>query len=467
MRRTKAGVVLILAAVAVLALSGCGAMTPEKLTAKIQQAVEKTPYSQAEMDMALDMTMAEPSTGIEVDLGIQMGGQMQMSYDPDTVYENLEIAIEMLGIRMPTNLEIYILPEEDGIASYTNIGGMWTRAELDAVPQTGEGLSIALWDLPPEQLSIDEDVTELEGDPAICLTGQVTGQDVAQAVEFLLGNLEESESMLDEDMLIREGQGDVDWEQVTAQVSAYVDPKTFLPLREEISIEGLDQALAGQLESAELSVSVQNASMTVDYTSYEPAQPCTLPEGAKAAVEQTQRLLEGNPDNGDGTFTIQESGYYVDITAPEGYELEYTNYDAVEFYNPELDRRVCYQMWMTVDSNDLFFWDMMAEESYQYKGGDDGSDPWARFRTADTDDFAFCVDDFEYQGACKGRNFYAWANLDDEFYSWILVKVYDGGDTQDTSLTEEELQGLLELVSTHQSPTTQEEMKEILEKLDL
>ena len=79
----------------------------------------------------------------------------------------------------------------------------------------------------------------------------------------------------------------------------------------------------------------------MDYTSYEPVEPCVLPEGAKEAAEQDQRLQEGNPDNGDGTFAIQERGCYVDVAAPEGYELESSGCDQVNFYNEELDRLVC------------------------------------------------------------------------------------------------------------------------------
>lgn len=111
MRRKLAGLALGLAAMAMLALSGCGAMTPEKLAGKIRQAVKKTPCSQMEMDMVVDMTMAEPTSGIETDLGIRMAGQMQMSYDPDTAYENLEVTVEMMDIRMPANMEIYVLQE--------------------------------------------------------------------------------------------------------------------------------------------------------------------------------------------------------------------------------------------------------------------------------------------------------------------------------------------------------------------
>lgn len=467
MRRKLAGLALGLAAVAMLALSGCGAMTPEKLAGKMKQAVEKTPCSQVEMGMTLDMTMAEAATGIEMDLGIQMDGQMRMSYDPDTIYENMEVTVEMMGFRVPANMEIYILQEEGKTVSYTNMADTWTRTELDAFPQTDGSGTVAIWDLPAEQLSIDEEVTELEGTPAVCLNAEVTGEDVSQALGFLFGNLEGSGSLLDEGMLIEGGQGDIDWTQIIAHVTVYVDPKTFLPIREELSIDGLDEAMSGLMGGDALSLNIQNAELTVDYTSYEPVEPCVLPENAKKAAEQDQRLQEGNPDNGDGTFTIQEGGYYVDVAAPEGYELESSGYDQVNFYSEELDRLVCYQMWITADSNDLFFWDMVIEEEVNYTGSEDIGDPMSEFKVTDTGDFLFCGEGFTYDGACKGRNYYAWANLDDGFCSWVLVKIYDGGNTVDSTITEEEIEGLLEQVSRHQQSAAPEDAEDTLNQLEL
>ena len=283
-----------------------------------------------------------------MDVGVQVEGGMRMSYDPDTVYENLKISVEMMGLRMPTEMELYILQEEDKVACYSNMGGSWLRSEVDAALQNDGSASAAIWNLPPEQLSIDKEVTELEGTPAICLIGQITGKEISQALGFLFSSLENSAG------LSGENQPEIDWEKITAQVSADVDKETYLPLRAQISVQGLDEVLAGLMGNG-ASLSIQNADITVEYASHEPVEPCVLPEGAKEAAEQAQRLLEGNPDNGDGTFTIQESGYYTDITAPEGYVLDYVNYDEVDFYSEELDRKVCYQMWTTADSNDFFF----------------------------------------------------------------------------------------------------------------
>lgn len=467
MRRTKACFALVLAAGAALTLCGCGPMTPEKLAGKVKQATEKTPYSQAELDMTMEMSMAEASTGIEMDLGFQIGGQMQVSHNPDTVYEDLDCTIEIMGLRVPTSMEVYILQEGDKIATYTNTQGSWTRSESDTSTQTTESASIALWDLPAEQLAIDEEVTELDGTPAVCLTGEVSGQDVAQAMGFLFNSLEESGGLPDEDMMLEEAPADIDWEKVSAQVIAYVDSKTYLPLREEITLSGLEEALSIPQAEGSVSFSIQNTNMTVTYTSYEPVEPCVLPEGAKEAAAQNQRLQEGNPDNGDGTYTLQESGFYVDIAAPEGYALKKTNYGEVDFYSEELDRMVCYQLWVTADSNDLFFWDMVNEQEYLY-AGDVYTAGRIEYKTMDTGSFTYCLDGFTHrQDGYTGTNYYAWANLDDTFYGWVVVTIHDGGEKQNSAITQEEVQGLLELASPYQIPTAQTEVEGLLNKLDL
>ena len=473
MKKRMAVASLALGGIAVLALSGCGAMTPEKLAGKIKKAVEKTPYSQADVSLTMDMSVGEPTTGIEMDMAISVGGQVRASYDPDTMYENLDMSIEMMGIRVPLNVEIYVLPEEDKIASYTYMDGSWMRQEISATSQVDGSLSVALWDLPADQLSLNEEVTELEGTPAACLSGTVTGKDISQAMGFLLGSLEESGSLLDEGMLMdQEGQpdlNDIDWEKISAQVDTYVDTKTYLPLRDEISITGMDEALSGLLEDSGVTLKIQQLEMTVDYPSYDPVEPCQLPEGAKEAAAQNERLMAGEPDNGDGTFTIQESGYYADIQTPEGYEVDYTSYDEVDFYSEELDRLVCYQMWTTTDSNDFFFWDKVSEEEYILTGESYGPGRLGMdfCLLLDTENYGFCVDGFPYQGTYAGYNYYAWANLDDSYYGWVLVSIYDGGDTMDFTITQEDIQALLEQVSPYRSPAGQQEVEEILDQLEL
>ena len=474
MKKKTAVVSLILGTAAALALSGCGAMTPEKLADKVKKAVEETPYSQMELDLTADMAIGDPTTGIEMDVGIQMDGQIRVSYDPDTMYENLNMTMEMMGVRLPINVEVYILPEDSEMVTYTytDLDGRWLRQGTGSSDQIGDNRSLALWAMPNENFTIDEEVTELEGTEVICLNGTITGEEVSKALGSLLSGLEESGSLLDEGMLMEEedltGLDGIDWEKVSAQVTAYVDAKTYLPLRDEFSFSGLDEALNDIVRESGATLGIHQVEMSVDYTSYDPVDPCALPEGAKEQAAQNERLLGGNPDNGDGTFTIQEGGYYADILAPEGYELAYTNYDEVDFYSEELDRLVCYQMWTNDDRNDFFFWDMVDQAAYEYTGDMFGPERMASIEIVDTANFSFALDGFSYQGDYAGYNYYAWTNMDEEYYSWVLVSIYDGGDAMDSTITREEVQSLLGQVSPYQLPAAQEDdIEKILDQLEL
>ena len=83
------------------------------------------------------------------------------------------------------------------------------------------------------------------------------------------------------------------------------------------------------------------------------------------------------------------------------------------------------------------------------------------------EDFGFALDGFTYPGDYIGKDYYAWANLDDGFYGWILVTIYDGGNTRDTSITQEEVQELLDQVHRYQPPAARQEMADLRDKLEV
>ena len=86
----------------------------------------------------------------------------------------------------------------------------------------------------------------------------------------------------------------------------------------------------------------------------------------------------------------------------------------------------------------------------------------------DPGSFTYCLDGFTHrQDGYTGTTYYAWANLDDTFYGWVVVTIHDGGEKQNSAITQEEVQGLLELASPYQIPTAQTEVEGLLNKLDL
>lgn len=451
---SKKAACLALALAFLLALPGCGVMTPETLAGRVKQAMEKTPCSQTETKVVMEASMADPATGIEMDMGVEMNVHSRMSYDPDTLYEDVELTIEMMGLRIPAEMEAYTFQEGDKVVSYTHMEDSWTRSEIDADTFAArDEFSLSIWDLPAERLAIDKEAAGAQSGSSVCLTATVTGEDVSQALRRFLGSLE-SGGQLDEDMLIGGAQDsldDIDWGKLSAQVSAYVDTETWLPLREETVIAGLDEMLADLLGTEDGALRVQNFETTVDYTSYEPAAPCELPPGAREAAERARQRLTGDPDNGDGTFTIQEGSYSAVIRAPEGYELEHSDYDEVDFYSEELDRLVCYQAW-TVDGTDdplsdaiLVFLEMVSDEEEVYTGTAFGPGR-IEGESIPLDGWMFYLDGYTFQDQYAGANYYAWTCMDESCVGWVLVKIYDGGVTRDSSITRAQLEDLLRRV---------------------
>lgn len=185
--------------------------------------------------------------------------------------------------------------------------------------------------------------------------------------------------------------------------------------------------------------------MVCDYTSYEPQQIPALPAEASAAAAQSERLAQGNPDNGNGTYTIREGSYYMDIVKPEGYELSDSDYDRVEFYNEELDRTVSYQMFTTIAENDLDLIEGYYEELYnEYPD----LYPDTNFYDTATQPFSIMWVEYEKNGL-SGSNYFAWSYLEDQVsaqatsFPWIVVRVLDG-TTKDGTVEWEDVCALLE-----------------------
>ena len=276
--------------------------------------------------------------------------------------------------------------------------------------------------------------------PVVCLVGTVAGDALRPLLGNMMGELAgagQAASDMTEDVL--------DFSTVSADVRMYVNKDTYLPIRMECDVLGLDTVMNDLMDGTGLSYSVDDFTMVCDYTSYEPQQIPALPAEASAAAAQSERLAQGNPDNGNGTYTIREGSYYMDIVKPEGYELSESDYDRVEFYNEELDRTVSYQMFTTIAENDLDLIEGYYEELYnEYPD----LYPDTNFYDTATQPFSIMWVEYEKNGI-SGSNYFAWSYLEDQVsaqstsFPWIVVRVLDG-TTKDGTVEWEDVCALLE-----------------------
>lgn len=419
----------------VFSLQGCSA-SPQGMAERMTAAVAETPCTAAQVTGQVELSTA--IAGLEVDTIVSVEESILYSPESRQAYMDLEMGYEMMGVRVPITLESYLVEEDGKTMQYLHSDDLWMYSEADsAMVQAGTALQFD----DPESITLDKEVKELDGEPAVCLVGTVSGDSLAPLLGSMLGELTE----VQESGTPGEP-GRLDLEGVSADVRMYVDQKTWLPLRTECNVSGLDEVMNRLMDGTGITYTVNSFTMTCDYTSYQPQTIPALPPEAKVAADQSKRLAQGNPDNGNGYYTIREGDYYMDIATPDGYTVTDTNYDYVEFYNEELDRTVSYQMFATIYQNDL---DLV--ENYYQELSDEHPNLYPDTGYYDTDTLSFCVMWVEYEeNGLAGGNYFGWSYLEDQVtpqattFPWIVVRVWDGGNSKDASAEWEDICDLLE-----------------------
>ena len=431
--------ILLAAALGLLmTTAGCG-MTTETLQQRTAEALAATPATSLEGEYSYTMTLEEPTTGVTVEMDLACTMEETISADPQTVYMKMDMDATVMGVTVPVNMEVYAFSEE-GVA-YTCLGNVWTKSPLPDT-QMDTQTTIDLWDQPADTLTLDRETTPVGESEAYRLSGTVAGDQMQVMLDSLLqsmtGVIEQDTQTGKEQQEAVDLLGKMDLSSISADVVTLIDTETFLPVQQDTTIRGLDQAMAPMMEGLTAGMKVNMPQeMTLHFTlGYEPVEPATLPEGAAESAARYARLLEGDPDNGDGTYTIQESGAYLDVATPDGYLLEDSGYDMVRFRSQADDRTVQYQLYYLPAGvgtlEDVPFLDQQEAYALEpdgvcraYLAGPTpvGPDSWTDvLATGDYDPYDF-------------TRLYNWtkiAETTDGMEYWLMVIIQDGGNTRDT-----------------------------------
>lgn len=323
MKRKRSIIVIFIVLVALLCSACSGATSAAKIVDKMQAALKKTPCTQATMTMDLQMTL--DIEGDKTDLSVSTASDTTVAQEPAGSFTSAVTDVDIAGMTTRSEAESYTVIEDGEAVVYTNCGGIWTKTatgqSAKELAQIGSAVA-----LDKSNTEIDESVTEWQGKPAICLTSQITGDAVQEMVSAMVENLR-SEELSDTE----EAVGEADYAKLSCDLRIFVDPETYLPMCEEMVFNGMNAVMAPIYEQMDVDVEVTSCTGEGIFVSYEPQNEICLPDGAAERAEGWARLLAGEPDNGDGTYTIREGAMLADITAPEGFELKEKDYDRVIF----------------------------------------------------------------------------------------------------------------------------------------
>lgn len=303
----------------ILSMSGCGKPEkPDEIWAACQKASAGVQCTKMDTDLSMGFSMGYSALGSDYSVRTEAkaSGVTTTTLEPFSSLTDMTLDMSVSGPgvgdqQFSTESQVYTLAEDGEIVSYTKSDGIWLRSETGLKQEDMLQYADAVQGAADLTFQKDESVTEWDGKSAVCLTTTVTGD----AVQTLLDTAMQALSAE-----VPQTFGDLDLAALTCQMRVYIDTKTWLPLAQEMTVTGMDELLNDALASGGVEMEMDTCTVTVRYLSFEPQEPIQLPEGVKEKAQKWGRLLDGNPDNGDGTYTIRDGLVMADVATPEGME---------------------------------------------------------------------------------------------------------------------------------------------------
>ena len=445
-------------------LAGCGSATPEpaetpeptptpltaaEIVEKLQAALLETPCSKCVVNMDMDFTVDAGQAG-NMDMTVATVSDITVCDDPVASYSTVTMELGFDGETEQTESETYVLLENGKPVGYANTDGIWLKM---AIGQTPEELlrSAAAVEVDSTTAEVDDAVTTWDGKDAICLTTEIRGESLADVVGGILSGMQENGGAVGE---AAELVNSMDYSALVCHARLYLDPETYLPMAEEMDFDGMTEVMAPIYAEmgADVTVEVTACSGTAVYTSYEPQAEIVLPEGVAEAAELWTRQLSGEPDNGDGTFTIREGSVLADIVSPEGFTLKEKDYDHVLFTRED-HRTVCYTMFYLygTDNTGPDFTALVDSTVARYETGGGKVERETTGMSAAHLNYICDILGTTWGDGSEEADIFAWSPLakDGEGIYYIFVEISDGfddglGNSKNADITPEEVTALLD-----------------------
>lgn len=324
-------------------------MTAERLVQALTAAAEGKQMTQANAAVELDFVIAT-SEGVTVEMGMDLNMEAKAAMEPFASYNQVTMTLDNAGEQTVETYQEYSLEEEGILVKYvhTDSTDSWEKMELETLTAQNSGYQY-LKEVEPAALTLAESTQSLGGREVYVLSCTITGEQMHKAMDSFGGM---------KDMLALQGIGDVDFTALTIPTTYYIDAATYLPVQLEMEFQGMGEmmsSLAGSMlgvEAGDTEMEIEIPTCRVVYSGvgYDPVEIPAVPEVGLIVANQSSF----NPDQGDGTYIIQESGSAVKITCPEGWTATEMAYNYVTLEADSGKQSVTYQMYGGVNGGYAF-----------------------------------------------------------------------------------------------------------------
>lgn len=321
-----------------LTAAGCGEMTAEKLAKKTNEAIEGKQITYAEMEMDLETSYAMSVMGMNVNMDMVMGTDLDMwvNADPFAGYSEGHLTMNVMGQDIDTEIKAHTVIEDEQIVAYNYVGmtDSWSREDTGLSSSQYEEFLLTAPSIGSDSMefTMDEETTDLDGKEVYVLHLNYNGEDV----EKILSETASFNAMMD----IPENSMD----NITVPATAYIDAKTFLPVQLEMDIEGMEEFVNAMMaqelegldeyaEDSDISVEVGKCHVVMKNFSYDAQDIPDVPQEAKDTIALAEALENADTTLPDGRYLLKYEGNAVALSEIDGYTVNTASDGNAELYS--------------------------------------------------------------------------------------------------------------------------------------
>lgn len=375
MKTRKSIISLLCVAALLLSFSGCDSLSGYFAESKDAVLLRLTQYVDGRQPtsatVAMDMTITSLRSNEPACIAVSMENRVLVASETES-YGESTLFYSVNDAETTDSTQVYNFAEDGKLLTFTHVDSTdrWFRSEVPLpeqqpeptptptpAPAEGEAAEAAEPEITiPEAYSfllLEEGTQTIDDQTVYVLSGSIDGEDCAALLQddLILDALTAR-------LLSASAKGTnpsainlkaPDYSKLTADVLLYLNKESCAPVKVELTLSGMNllvtdfMKLLPEQASAFLgtAVTIEPIRITLSDISYDPV---TIPEVTEEArILAMQESLD--PDQGDGTYVLQQHGDSVKITAQAGWTVSELGYCFAGFHNPDRTRSAFYELY--------------------------------------------------------------------------------------------------------------------------
>lgn len=383
MKMRKSIICLLCAGALLLSLCGCASLSDFFAESKDTVLLRLTQYVDGRQPtsatVAMDLTLTVLHSDEPVSITVSMENRTLIASETDS-YGESTLTYSVNGAEATDSTQVYNLAEDGKLLTFTHVDSSdrWFRSEgplpeqqteptpaPTPVPAEGETAEAAEPALTVSEkysfLLLEEGTQMLNEQTVYVLTGTVDGEDCAALLQnspildALTARLQTTAAKGTDLSTI--DLKNLDLSALTADVILYLNKESGAPVQAEVTISGGNLLVADLMNMLPpqataflgTSVTIEPIHMVLSDIGFDPV---TIPEVTEEArILSMQESLD--PDQGDGTYILQQHGDSVRITAQSGWTVSELGYCFAGFHNPDRTRSAYYELYLNTTAEEF------------------------------------------------------------------------------------------------------------------